>query len=104
MQTNMYDDDAKLQIEGVRVDRTQFNAVYKSIMDALHDVHVKTGVQFEVRNLKREVWKDPHAQPCDGGDLTELYEGCLHGHERVSMLWRGEFLAFVDGINDWHRS
>ena len=85
MQKDMYKDDADLQIEGVRVDRTHFNAVYKDIMNALHQVHVETGVKLEVRNLKREVWKPADAQPCDGGDLTELYEGWLHQTERVSV-------------------
>ncbi|KIP03903.1 hypothetical protein PHLGIDRAFT_31611 [Phlebiopsis gigantea 11061_1 CR5-6] len=87
MQEVMGNDDANLQIGGTRVNRMQFNAVYKDIMACLYKARVEAGVKLEVRNFKKEVWADEYDifNPCDGAILSQLFIGWLHQKERVMI-------------------
>lgn len=71
----MHKHDSELEIDGVRVGRTQFNVVYEDIVKCLNNIRRETGRSLEVTNLGRDVWKHPQSQPVEGGTLADLYKG-----------------------------
>lgn len=103
MQEVMGNDDVNLQIGGTRVNRMQFNAVYKDIMACLYKARVEAGVKLEVRNFKKEVWADEYDifNPCDGAILSQLFIGWLHQKERVSAFAADVPVPIIDQFIDF---
>lgn len=50
----MYRPDSELQIAGVHVSRSQFNALYQGIVDALNTLHERTGIRPVVYDLGKQ--------------------------------------------------
>jgi hypothetical protein len=50
----MYQPDSELQVAGVHVSRSQFNALYYDVIDALNTLHERTGIRPVVYDLGRQ--------------------------------------------------
>ena len=75
MQKLISKSDSKLEIGGVRVDRTQFNMVYDDVINCLNQVRRETGRKIEVANLGLDVWIPPHEKAVGGAPHTNIYQG-----------------------------
>ncbi|KIP03895.1 hypothetical protein PHLGIDRAFT_121171 [Phlebiopsis gigantea 11061_1 CR5-6] len=87
LQEVMHEDESDLHIEGVRVSRTQYNAVFKDVMACLYKIRLETGAKLEVQNFKKELWKIPESLwlQCVPGFMTRMDKGYLYQQEKVMV-------------------